>query len=156
MGFKRLAVASVVGAGVVAVGVAAPAYGTDQISQNAVGTYDAVYPWVTATWVVTPCAQDTPQCVHVTEYGAEDAERKTPFWSADAHWNVGWWIMRGVNTPNALTCEDGSTHDLSIDFAWDAASGEGVRSYREPGICDGTVTNGSNDITVTKVGPAPL
>lgn len=155
MGFKGVtAAASVLAAGVVAVGFAAPAHGTDQISANAVGTYEAAYEWGTNTWVVTPCEGDAFQCVHVTEYDAGDTERQSPLWSANAYWQVGWWIIRGPIVPEALICEDGSVHDLPMDYAWDAATGEGVRSYYEPGIC-GEPYNGYNDFTVTKIGPPP-
>ncbi|WP_156670686.1 hypothetical protein [Mycobacterium sp. E136] len=148
------AAASVVAAGMVAIGVAAPAYGTDQITQNALGTYEAVYEWGPTTWVVTPCDGDAFQCVHVTEYGAGDTERKSPGWSANAYWQVGWWIMRDALTPDALTCEDGSQHDLPMNYAWDAASGKGVRSYHEPGIC-GDAYNGANEFQLNRVGPPP-
>ncbi|ULE32522.1 hypothetical protein [Mycobacterium sp. IDR2000157661] len=138
---------------VVAVGTAGPA-SADEISANAVGTYDAVYPWDTTTWVVTPCEDDSVQCVHVTEYGAGDTAREYPGWSANAYWQVGWWMIQGVDTPNALTCEDGSQHNLPMNYVWDAATGSGVRSYYEPGICDGNAYNGFNELTVTRIAPA--
>ncbi|OBF97135.1 hypothetical protein A5790_01075 [Mycobacterium sp. 852002-51152_SCH6134967] len=148
------AAASVLAAGMVAVGSAAPAYGVDQITANALGTYEVAYEWGPTTWVVTPCEGDSFQCVHVTEYGAGDTERKSPGWSANAYWQVGWWIIRDALTPDALTCEDGSQHDLPMNYAWDAASGKGVRSYYEPGIC-GDAYNGANEITLNRIGPPP-
>lgn len=154
MGFKAVSAASVLAAGLLSVGIAAPAYGTDQISQHAIGTYEAAYPWGKKTWVVTACGNDSPQCVHVTEYAVDDTERKSPLWSGDAHWNVGWWIMRGVNVPDTIYCEDGAAHALPTDFAWDAASDSGVRSYHEPGICYGEAYNGSDDFTLTRIGSA--
>lgn len=36
--------------------------------------------------------------------GPGDTERKYPGWSADAYWQVGWWMIRGVDTSDALTC----------------------------------------------------
>lgn len=156
MGIKGFtAVASVLAAGVVALGSAAPAYGTDEITANAVGTYDAVYEWGSNKWVVTPCDGDAFQCVHVTEYSADDAERKSPSWSGNAYWQVGWWIMRGVLTHDAATCEDGSKHDLVMNYAWDAATGRAIRSFHDPGTC-GEAGNGYNDFMLTRVGPAPV
>ncbi|WP_142301066.1 hypothetical protein [Mycobacterium lehmannii] len=148
------AAASVLAAGMVAVGIAAPAYGTDQITANAVGTYDAVYEWGTRTWVVTPCDGDAFQCVYVTQYHADDVERKSPSWSGNAYWQVGWWIMRGVLDRNAVTCEDGSQHDLVMNYAWDAASGKAIRSFHDPGLC-GEAGNGANEFTLHRIGPPP-
>lgn len=154
MGVRRVTATTSVLAAAVAVGLAAPAYGTDQISANAVGTYEAVYEWGAKTWVVTPCEGNAFQCVHVTEYGADDAERKSPSWSGNAYWQVGWWIMRGVLNPKALTCEDGSQHDLVMNYAWDAASGKAIRSFYDPGLC-GEAGNGFNDFSLNRTGPAP-
>ena len=64
-------------------------------------------------------------------------------------------MIQGIDTPDALTCEDGSQHNLPMNYAWDAATGSGVRSYYEPGICDGNAYHGANELTVTKIGPAP-
>ncbi|OBK73613.1 hypothetical protein A5651_13495 [Mycobacterium sp. 1274761.0] len=146
---------SVLAGGVTAATLAGPANATDDITQNAVGTYDAAYPWGTVTWVITPCQDDIPQCVHVAEYGAGDTERKYPGWSGNAYWQVGWWMALGIETPNALTCENGSTHSLPMNYTWDAATNRGLRSYREPGICTGSAYSGANKLTLTKVGPPP-
>ncbi|KUI11791.1 hypothetical protein AU193_15565 [Mycobacterium sp. GA-1285] len=149
------AAAAVIAAGVVTLGLAAPANGTDQITANALGTYEATYEWGPKTWVVTPCEGDAFQCVHVTEYNVDDTERKSPQWSANAYWQVGWWIVRDALTAQALTCEDGSQHDLPMTYTWDAATGEGLRSYHEPGIC-GDAYNGYNRFEAKKLGPAPV
>ena len=136
MGFRGATV-GVLAAGVAAVGFAAPAWPADDISRNAIGTYDAVYPWAANTWVVTPCQDDADQCVHVTEYEPGDTERKYPGWSANAYWQVGWWMIQGP-----------------MNYTWDAATGEGLRSYHDPGLC-GDAYNGANELTVRRVGPAP-
>ncbi|KUH99213.1 hypothetical protein [Mycobacterium sp. IS-3022] len=154
MGFRGATSASVLAAGVVAIAFAAPAYGTDQITANAVGTYEAEYEWGTKTWVVTPCEGDAFQCVHVSEYDSADTERKSPEWSANAYWQVGWWIAREALTRDGIMCEDGSKHDLPMNYAWDAATGEAVQSFYEPGIC-GDAYNGYNEMMLRKTGPAP-
>jgi hypothetical protein len=92
--------------------------------------------------------------VHVTEYSAGDAERKYPGWSANAYWQVGWWMIQGVSVTDGITCEDGSKHTAPMNYAWDAATGSGVRSYYEPGLCGGDAYNGSNELTLTRIGSA--
>jgi hypothetical protein len=146
--------ASVLGAVAVAVATAHAASATDDISLNAVGTYEVAYPWATTTWVVTPCDDDADQCVHVVEYGAGDTEQKNPGWSANAYWQVGSWMIKSVDTPDALTCDDGSKHGLPMNYSWDAATNAGVRSYYEPGIC-GHPYSGANRITLTKIDSSP-
>jgi hypothetical protein len=153
MKYSALIAAALLTGGGLAVGTASPASATDPITRNAVGTYSAEYPWATNTWVVTPCANNANQCVHVVEYGPGDTERKYPGWSADAYWQVGWWIMLRVPITDSITCEDGSKHSLPMNYAWDAATGKGVRSYYEPGLC-GDAYSGANELQLTKIGPA--
>lgn len=152
MRFRGIAAAAVA-VGAMGVGFANPASATDGISRQALGTYDAAYPWATNTWVVTPCENQANQCVRVTEYGPGDTERKYPGWSADAYWQVGWWMIQGVPTPDGITCEDGAKHTVPMNYAWDAATGVGVRSYYDPGLC-GDAYHGANDLTLTKVAAA--
>lgn len=153
MRFRPTLAVTLLAAGCLAVGTAGPAWATDLITQNAVGTYSVAYPWTTNTWVLTPCAGERAQCVHVTEYGPGDTERKYPGWDADAFWQVGYWMIQGVPIADSITCEDGSKHSVPMNYSWDAATGEGVRSYYDPGLC-GNAYSGANDVTLTKVGPA--
>jgi hypothetical protein len=62
-------------------------------------------------------------------------------------------MIQGVPIPDSITCDDGSKHGLPMNYSWDAATGEGVRSYYDPGLC-GAAYSGANDVTLTKVGPA--
>ena len=72
-------------AGFIAIGLAGPASATDEITQNAVGTYQVQYPWGTYTWVAAPCEDDANQCIQVTEFSANDAGLTHPRWSANAY-----------------------------------------------------------------------
>ncbi|SBS75856.1 conserved exported hypothetical protein [uncultured Mycobacterium sp.] len=139
-----------------AVGLAGPASATDDITQNAVGTYTIQYAWGPSTWVAVPCDGDVDQCLHITEFSAKDTKQKHPNWSANAYWSVGSWIIPPVDTPNALKCkEDGSKHDLPLNYSWDAATNSGSQSFFDPGICNGKTRSGSSPFTLTKIGPAP-
>ncbi|WP_445169178.1 hypothetical protein ACTXG7_07540 [Mycolicibacterium sp. Dal123E01] len=143
-------------ANITAVGLAAPAVATDDITQNALGTYQMAYSWGPSTWVATPCDDDADQCIKVSEFSASDTAQKKPRWTANAYWSVGSWIVRNVNYPGFVTCKaDGSTHDLPMTFSWDAANGNGNRSYFNPGICDDKAGGGSTAFTLTKIGPPP-
>lgn len=62
--------------------------------------------------------------------------------------------MRNVNVREALSCEDGTRHDLLIDYSWDAVTNEGWRSFNDPGLC-GEPEIGTNPFVLTKIGPPP-
>lgn len=142
-------------ASVAAVGLAGPAFATDQITQNAVGTYEFKGKSVgKRIWTATPCADDAPQCIRVTEYDADDVARANPNWSGNAHWQVGSWIMFVV-VPNAIECEDGTEHDFRVNYSWDAVENTGQRSFNDPGICDDEATTVANPFTLTRMGPPP-
>jgi hypothetical protein len=140
---------------VAAVAVAGPAFATDAITENAVGTYDyAQGSKVTSSWVVTPCADNANQCVQVTAFGLKDKDHKKPLWSGQAHWQVGYWTMF-ADTPNALACKDGTKHTLPGTYSWDGGANTGVASFADPGLCGGKAKQGATRITLTKTGPPP-
>ena len=149
-------VTAALAASICAVGLAGPASATDDITQNALGTYKLDFSWGSYQWTAAPCADDAPQCVLITQYGPKDVKMKYPNWSANAYWSVGSWIIQGVPTPSALKCnEDGSSHDLPVSYSWDAGTGAGFKSLFDPGICNGKPKSRSNPFTLTKIGPPP-
>jgi hypothetical protein len=141
---------------IAAVAFAAPASATDGITQNAVGTYDyAQGSKVVASWVLTPCGDNTSQCVHVTAFAVKDKEHAKPLWSGDAYWQVGWWTMF-ADTPNILSCKDGSKHNLPVTYSWDGGTNTGAASYVDPGLCGAKkAKSAAAKITLTKTGPPP-
>ena len=144
-----------VAASLAAVGLAGPAFATDEITQNAVGTYEFEGKSVgKRIWTATPCADDAPQCIRVTEYAADDVAQANPNWSGNAHWQVGSWIMFVV-VPNAIECEDGTEHDFRVNYSWDAVENTGQRSFNDPGICDDEAATIANPFTLSKMGPPP-
>jgi len=148
---KWVATALVLASSVAAVGLAGPASATDQITQNGIGTYKFRVTHGSATWIATTCADDANQCIHVTELRGK---RKIPRWSANAYWSVGSWIMF-VDESNVLKCKDGTTHDLRVNYSWDAATNEGWRSYFDPGICNGKARTRATPFKLIKTGPPP-
>ena len=153
MGPKGI-VATVVAASVAAVGLASPAFATDEITQNAVGTYEFQGKSVgKRSWTATPCADDAPQCIKVTEFAAGD-EGGNPRWSGNAYWQVGSWIMFVV-VPNAVECKDGTKHDMRINYSWDAVENTGWRSFNDPGICGGKAETVATPFKLTRIGPPP-
>lgn len=138
-----------------AVGPVPSAGATDQITLNAVGTYEIKYknnPAPSSAWVVSPCEDDAPKCIKVEEFGLADTARKSPSWSSRAHWVVGSWIMDAVD--GKRSCEDGSRYGVAYNYSWDAAKNSGWRSYNEPGICDGKKAGGvSVAFNLLRVGP---
>ncbi len=151
---KAIASAAVA-ASVAALGLAGPAFATDEITQNAVGTYEFEGKSVgKRIWTATPCQDDAPQCIRVTEFDADDVARTNANWSGNAHWQVGSWIMFVV-VPNAIECEDGTEHDFRVNYSWDAVENTGQRSFNDPGICDDEATTVANPFTLHKMGPPP-
>ena len=138
----------------ISIGLAGPASATDEITQNAVGTYHAQYPWGTYTWVAAPCEDDANQCIKVTEFSANDTGLTHPRWSANAYWSVGSWITSPVDLPGELVC--GAEYTLAFTYSWDAATNKGWRSYHNPEICDGGKdASGTQPFTLTKTEPPP-
>lgn len=139
---------------------AGSATATDGITQNAVGTFDLYYknnPVSSTVWEVAPCAGEVDKCIQVTEFPTSDTERKNPRWTSTAYWTVGSWIL--VPVAAERTCQDDATKKFSVtyDFSWDAALNKGWRSYRDPGVCDGTKpsTNMTVQFNLVRVGPSP-
>jgi hypothetical protein len=144
---------SLLAASCVAIGLAGPASATDQITQNAVGTYGVKYPWGTYTWVASPCEDDANQCLKVSEFAADDIGLTNPRWSTHAYWSVGWWMTSPVDSPDELVC--GEKYTLTFTYAWDAVRNKGWRSNRNPKVCDGTAAHGTQPFTLTKAAPSP-
>lgn len=146
---------TVAAASIAAVGLATPALATDEITQNAVGTYEFEGKSVgKRVWTATPCADDAPQCIRVTEFAADDVARGNARWSGNAYWQVGSWIMFVV-VPNAVECKDGTQHDVRINYSWDAVENTGWRSFNDPGICGGKAKSVATPFTLTRSGPPP-
>ena len=154
MGFGRI-ITSAVAASICTVGLAGPASASDDISQNALGTYKVDFSFGSYLWTVLPCADDAPECVLITQYGPKDTTLKHPNWSANAYWTVGSWVVPPVDTPFALKCKDGVYHNLPVGYSWNADINTGNKSFFDPGICDGKAVSHSNPFTVTKIGPPP-
>lgn len=128
---------STLAAGAAWAGPAGQAAATDDITLNAVGTYDVYFGKQTTSnifWSVTPCDDDADKCVQVTEFGSDDLSRASPRWTRAAFWSVGSWIMQPVDAKRS--CEDNTRYGVTYNYAWDAATNAGYRSYFEPGICD--------------------
>lgn len=134
--------ALIVSAAVVAVGAAAPAHAADP---NAVGTFTFKSGAATATWVATPCDDDSDHCIHVSSSGMAD---QAP-WNADAFWSVGSWILK-VDQGDAITCTDGSQHPGQMTYSWNAATFEGYAGIFNPGICGGKPETISAPFTLTR------
>ncbi len=155
MGSRTIATTAVA-ASVAAVGLAGPAFATDEYTLNEVGTYEFEGKSVGMyTWVASPCEGDAPQCVQIAEFDTDDVARANPHWRGNAHWRVGSWIMFVV-VPNAIECEDGTEHDFRVNYSWDAVEDTGWRSFNDPGICGGEPETVAKPFTLTRLGPPPL
>lgn len=155
MGSRTIATTAVA-ASVAAVGLAGPAFATDEYTLNEVGTYEFEGKSVgTYTWVASPCEGDAPQCVQIAEFDTDDVARANPHWRGNAHWRVGSWIMFVV-VPTAIECEDGTEHDFRVNYSWDALEDTGWRSFNDPGICGGKPETVAKPFTLTRLGPPPL
>jgi hypothetical protein len=149
--------ASVLATGMVGVGLAGPAAATDDITQNAVGTYEVWMknqPTSSVFWAVDPCDDNVDQCIKVTEFSSSDLARKNPHWTKNAYWGVGSWILEPVDVNR--TCKDKTKYSVAYNYSWDAAHNAGYRSYFEPGICDSNKpANYVSPFTLVKVGSPP-
>ena len=127
MNLTRAAVASVVIAGGLGVGLAGPA----SADPNPLGTYTfEAADGEKATWVLAPCADPADNCVQVSETG--NAMRAP--WTGTAYVTVGSWIMF-VNQPDAILCSDGSSVPGVNNYSWSADSLAGYASINTPGAC---------------------
>jgi hypothetical protein len=135
--------ASVVIAGLAAVGFASPAW-ADDFS----GTYNIDYGGKTATWTVTPCDVEPPftPCVHVAEGGSPVAP-----WQSDAFWSVGSWSLF-AERPDVLVCSDGTNHPARATYALDAVTLSGFISIFDNKVCGEKARTLYAPIKLTKTG----
>ena len=129
---------------------------TDQISENALGTYTFRYVTRESTvkWVITACPDDRPQCVEVTKYEVDDELLERPGWRGNATWGVGSWSMV-VDVPGIKTCDDGTRHTLPTTYSWNAVTNVGWRSFVDPGLCGDEAGVKNRKFELTRIGPAP-
>jgi hypothetical protein len=145
----RIAMASVVVASGLGVGLAGPARAADP---NALGTYTfEADDGESATWTVTPCEDDTDHCVHVAETGNS---KRAP-WNASAYWSVGSWILF-VDQPDAILCSDGSSAPGRNNYSWDATSLSGYASIFNSGACGSKPESLAIAFRLTRVGAGPI
>lgn len=140
----------------VALGFAAPALAeeaenTVKADPNALGTYTfESEAGESATWTVTPCAEDTVHCVNVAETGSSS---RAP-WSANAYWTVGSWILF-VDQEDAILCNNGTSAPGRNNYSWDATDLDGYASIFSAGACDAEPQSLAIPFTLTKTGGAP-
>ena len=143
MTFIRVAAATAMAAGGMA--LASPA-----VADDAFGTYSfAAEDGESATWVLTPCADDAPGCMRVSETG--NAMRAP--WSGDAHWAVGSVILV-VQQPDAILCEDGTSVPGANTYSWDGTTLAGSASIITRGACGVESTSLSIPFKLTRLGAA--
>lgn len=104
-----------------------------------------------ATWTVTPCADNNPGCIRVSETGNSN---RAP-WSADASLSVGSWIMF-VPQPDAIRCEDGTPVAGVNTYSWNATTLTGSASILSRGACGTEPASISIPFTLTKTGAGPV
>jgi hypothetical protein len=140
---RIVAAAAVAAAGVAS---AAPAAADSEVF----GTYAfAAEDGENATWTLTPCADDAPGCVRVSETGNS---KRIP-WSGDAHWSVGSLILF-VQQPDAILCEDGTSAPGKNTYSWDGSSLAGSASLLTNGACGTEAASLSIPFTLTRLGAA--
>jgi hypothetical protein len=145
MTLNRISVVAALAAGALA--WAAPAAAADA---GVFGTYAfSADDGETATWTLSPCADDAPGCVHVAETG--NAKRAP--WSGDAHWSVGSLILF-VQQPDAILCMDGSSSPGRNTYSWDGASMSGSASIISNGACGVKSESLSIPFKLTRIGAA--
>ena len=104
-----------------------------------------------ATWMLTPCADNAPGCVRVSETGNS---KRAP-WSGDAHWSVGSLILF-VQQPDAILCEDGPAAPGMNTYSWDGGSMSGSVSILTNGACGKKSASLSIPFRLTRVGAAEV
>lgn len=152
-----LTTASVITAAVTGVGLAAPAFATDDITQNAVGTYEVHFKQWSAwnVWVANPCDDGTEQCVQVTEYSPTDTAHTNPRWTEKALWSVGSWIVAAPVDSQEKTCKDGTKYAVRYSYSWNAATNSGWRSIFDPGLCpDSKPATYAYEFNLIKIAPS--
>ena len=149
MKLTAAAIASAFVVGGAGMALAAPATAADA---NVLGTYTfEAENGESATWTLTPCADDTDGCVRVSETGSS---KRTP-WSADAHWTVGSWIMFAQQS-DAILCEDGTAAPGLNTYSWDGGSLSGSASIFSRGACGAEPASVSIPFALTKTGSGPV
>jgi hypothetical protein len=104
-----------------------------------------------ATWMLTPCADNAPGCVRVSETGNS---KRAP-WSGDAHWSVGSLILF-VQQPDAILCETGPAAPGMNTYSWDGSSMSGSVSILTNGACGKKAESLSIPFKLTRVGAAEV
>jgi hypothetical protein len=139
-----MAAVAVVVAGLVS---AAPAVAADQ---EVFGTYSfTADDGESATWVLSPCADNPPGCARVAEGGNA---KRVP-WNSEAHFSVGSWILL-VQQPDAIRCDDGTSAPGMNTYSWDAATLSGNASILTRGACGTTKANLSIPFRLARLGAA--
>ena len=147
MNLTGMAMASVVVAGGLGVGLAGPAQAADP---HALGTYTFEGEGgESATWTVSPCADDSDHCVYVVSSG----DSKHAPWTGNAYWTVGSWILF-VDQPDAVECSNGTTAAGRNNYSWDATSLSGYASINT-NAC-GEAENIAIPFKLTKSGSGPI
>lgn len=136
----------------IALGLAAPAAAEEapqpKADPNALGTYTfESEAGESATWTVTPCAEDSLHCVNVAETGNS---KRAP-WNANAYWTVGSWILF-VEQPDAILCNDGSSQAGRNNYSWNATDLNGYASIFSAGACDAEAQSLAIPFTLSKTG----
>lgn len=141
----------------VTLGLAAPASANETVSMpkadlNALGTYTFEgEDGQSATWTVTPCADDNFNCVNVAEAGNSS---RAP-WSANAYRSVGYWILF-VGQPDAVLCADGAAAPGLNNYSWDSAGLTGYTSISDASGCGTPPENLAIPFALTKTGSGPV
>ncbi len=104
-----------------------------------------------ATWTLSPCVEDTDNCVRVSETGSS---KRAP-WSANAYITVGSWILF-VEQADAILCEDGTAVAGNNNYSWDAVTLTGNASINSPGACGAEGESIAIPFTLTKTGSGPV
>jgi hypothetical protein len=152
-----LVTASMLAANVAAVGLAGHAAATDDITQNAIGTYDLRFgnqSTATSFWVVDACENNADQCIRVKEFSSSDTAQKKAHWTRNAYWTVGSWVMEPIDAQRS--CKDNSKYPVTFSYSWDAATNAGYRSYFEPGVCNDSKPHSvAGEFNLSRVGTPP-
>lgn len=135
--------------GGVVVATAAPATAADP---DVVGTYTfEAEDGESATWTVTPCTEDTDNCINVAETGNS---ARAP-WNANAYRTVGSWIIF-VGQPDAIKCGDGAAAPGVNNYSWDGDSLTGYASITDAGGCSTPPENLAIPFALTRIGGGPV
>lgn len=132
--------ASVICAGLAAVGFASPAASADPPSETY--SFNFVGGTQPTTWVVTPCGV---MCLHVEDSGNSITEP----WSSDAYALNGYWTLF-VTRKDFITCDTGEKYPAAAQYNWDT-NGNGLVSANNDGSCGDTPGPISANFTLKRV-----